>query len=220
MTNKVSISTLPFKFEELCNAFDKLKQAGADYAHCDIMDGEFVANKTYTPEDLSKIANQMPLPLDVHLMVNNPLQFVKIISNYAEFCTIHCELFNAEDDLLQAINIIKNERLKVGIAVDLMTPIEIIQPVLKYVDLVLVMSVKAGAGGQLFNPVALSKIEYLKNFKENNNLKFIIEVDGGINGQNAEMCVNAGADILVSGSYVASADDMKSAIDSLKFGKI
>ena len=219
MENKVSISTLPYRFDELPKIFNELKECGADFAHCDIMDGQFVENKTYTPMMLQDIKGLMPLPLDVHLMVNDPLQYLSTLKGVAYYYTIHCECFNDMNTLKDALVSIKKSGLKVGLAVDLQTNIKSIFEVLNIVDLVLIMTVKAGAGGQKFSESALDKVTKLNLFKRNNNLFFEIEVDGGINDKTAKMCVNAGADIVVSGSFISSSNDKKNTINSLKFDK-
>ena len=216
MPNKVSISTLPFKFEELPSISMVLKNYGVDFLHCDIMDGNFVENKTYTPQMLAELAEKINLPLDIHLMVNNPIQYIDILHKYAYFLTIHYEAFKDETELKNALIYMKNQNLKVGISIDLNTDVNEINTVLDIVDLVLVMSVKAGAGGQKFNSCAVNKIIELSNLRKDNNYKYLIEIDGGINNTNVEQCINAGADIIVSGSYVANANNTELAVQSLK----
>lgn len=215
MVNKVSISTLPFDFQNIPTEFEHLKALGVDYVHCDIMDGVFVENKTYTPAMLKDIAHQIPLPLDVHLMVQDPIKYVEVLKNVAHFFTFHCECFANSSELKNAILIVK-QYCKVGVAVDLYTDIQNILDVLPLVDLVLIMSVKAGAGGQEFNDSAIKKISTLNAIRQQKAYTYLIEVDGGINGDNAQNCVKAGADILVSGSYVARANQKDKAIQSLK----
>lgn len=215
MENKISISTLPYEYSDLPNEFIKLKSFGVDYAHCDIMDGKFVENITYTPEDLKAISNEMPLPLDVHLMVNNPLTYIETLKSCAYYFSFHCELFKDIEALKNAVYAVKKANLKVGLVVDLQTKVETIIPVLKDLDLVLIMSVKAGAGGQKFNAIALEKIAYLNKLRAENGYSFVIEVDGGINNENVQVCVKAGADIIVSGSFVAKSKDLATTIKSL-----
>ena len=216
MANKISISTLPFEFKDIPYKFEKLRELGVDYIHCDIMDGVFVPNKTYTPKMLSEIAGKINLPLDVHLMVENPLDYLEILSKCATYYTFHCECFNDKKELDNAINQVKNKGLKVGIAVDLNTEVTCIEAILNKIDLVLVMSVKAGAGGQKFDENSLEKIKYFDNYRKQYNLNYQIEVDGGINADNVAKCIQMGANIVVSGSYVAKAKDMQVAINSLR----
>ena len=219
MENKVSISTLPYEFETLPFKFKILKENGVEFAHCDIMDGKFVENKTYTPNMLREIKKEMPLPLDVHLMVNNPLDYIEILKDVAYYYTIHCECFKTENELIEAVKIVKNNGFKAGIAVDLYTDENVILKVLEEVDLVLIMTVKAGAGGQKFNETALKKVEHLNLIRAKNKLNFQIEVDGGINDTNVSECVKAGANIVVSGSFVAKSNDLNKTIKSLKVSK-
>lgn len=216
MENKVAISTLPFNFEELRIKSKLLKDSGTDFLHCDIMDGKFVENKTFMPDKLENLATASELPLDVHLMVVEPAQYFKYCKK-THSISIHCEVFDDLNECRNNIELIKNMGIKAGVAIDLNTPAEAIVPLLHIVDLVLVMSVKAGAGGQKFDASALEKIKLYHKIKKEKSLNFEIEVDGGINADNAQKCIQAGADILVSGSYVAKSTNAGFAIDSLKY---
>ncbi len=180
------------------------------------MDGKFVENTTFMPNELEHLSKISELPLDVHLMVVEPTKYLHFCK-MAHSVSIHCEVF---DDLIEcrtAIELIKNMGVKAGIAIDLYTPAETIIPLLSFVDLVLVMSVKAGAGGQKFNASALEKIKLYDSIRKEKSLNFEIEVDGGVNGDNAQKCVQAGANILVSGSYVANSVNFAVSINSLKY---
>jgi len=216
MENKVSISTLPFNLDEIQKKSSLLKEAGADFLHCDIMDGKFVKNTTFMPNELEHLATVSKLPLDVHLMVIEPTKYLHFCK-MAHMVSIHCEVFADVKECGDAIQSIKNMGIEAGVVIDLDTCAETIVPLLPIVDLVLVMSVKAGAGGQKFNTLALEKIKLYDSIRKEKNLNFEIEIDGGVNGDNAQKCVQAGADILVSGSYVANSTNFAVSINSLKY---
>ena len=215
MANKVAISTLPFEFNNLCDKFNELKDCGVDYVHCDIMDGHYVNNKTFTTKDLADICECFSLPLDVHFMALEPLKDIELLKNVA-YITIHYEIFKNNEELISATDYIKSLGFKAGICVDLNTDVAKIENLLSHIDLVLIMSVKAGAGGQAFNNSAVAKIKFCDEYRKKNTLNFKIEVDGGINDKNVEDCVLAGADIVVSGSFVANAIDKIKAVEMLK----
>ncbi len=216
MENKVAISTLPFVFESLGEQSNKLKRAGANFFHCDIMDGLFVPQKTYMPESIAELLKVSSLPLDVHLMIETPTEYLSLCA-CAYSVSIHCEVFDSTEDGIAALKVIKALGAKAGIAIDLYTPLEEVLDYVNVADYVLVMSVKAGKGGQVFDERALQKVRELVDYRTAKGLSFKIEIDGGINGQNAQICVDAGVDVLVSGSYVANSDDYSKSIASLKF---
>lgn len=216
MENKVAISTLPFAFESLGEQSSKLKLTGANFLHCDIMDGVFVSQKTYMPASVAQLLKMSSLPLDVHLMIETPTEYLPLCAG-AYSVSVHCEVFNLAEDGVGALKTIKTLGAKAGIAIDLYTPLEEVLAYVNVADYVLVMSVKAGKGGQVFDERALQKVRELVAYRTANGLSFKIEIDGGINGQNAQICVDAGVDVLVSGSYVANSDDYSKSIASLKF---
>ena len=185
------------------------------WIHFDVMDGHFVPNISFGPDIFKAFRHNSSLFMDVHLMVSDPVfigdMFVKA---GADGITFH---FEACDDIYACLDTIahfKNLHVKVGVSIKPGTSVEQIIPLLKYVDLVLVMSVEPGFGGQSFNPSALDKITELKEIR--NDRRYLIEVDGGINENTANLCRGAGADVLVAGSYVFKAENRQEAIDSLK----
>ena len=197
---QISPSILSADFSQLGNEIKRLEQGGADMIHVDVMDGHFVPNLTIGPPVIKTLRNCTNLPFDVHLMIN-PVH--KYIENYAQagadIITIHPE---STKNLKNSINHIKELGKKVGISLNPETKIEVIIKFLKEIDLVLIMSVYPGFGGQKFIPDVLSKIRKLKKIKLKENLKFDIEVDGGIDFNNSKLVIEAGANILVSGTTI------------------
>ena len=196
---KVSVSILSnsIKPQDIVKKLDNTK---SDYIHIDIMDGKFVQNKTWTFSEIKKITSYSHLPLDVHLMVNNP---EKYIEDYALLNTNDI-IFHYESvkDINKMINIVKSYGLKVGIAISPDTKIEVLFPYLKDIDIVLIMSVYPGESGQSFIDNSLEKIKMLKDEINNQQVKTLIEVDGGVNDETGLLCKEAGANILVSASFI------------------
>ncbi len=208
---KVSVSILSssIKPQDIVKKLDNTK---ADYIHVDIMDGKFVENKTWTISEVKKIVSYSKLPLDVHLMVENPSKYIE---DYAllntSYITFHYE---AVKDIDKMINEIKNYGLKVGIAINPETDEKVLYPYLSKIDQVLVMSVHPGKSGQSFIENTPNKIENLKQEIINQNAKTIISVDGGINDETGKICVDKGVDMLVSASYIHK--DIINNINTLK----
>ena len=197
---KISPSILSADFSQLGNEIKKLEQAGADLIHVDVMDGHFVPNLTIGPPVIKALRQYSTLPFDVHLMISPVHKYIKDYSDAgADIITIHPE---ATDNLISSINLIKKLNKKIGVSLNPDTSIDIIKKLLPSVDLVLVMSVYPGFGGQKFIPEVVNKIKELKSIKLKENLKFDIEVDGGIDFVNSKLVVNAGANILVSGTTI------------------
>ena len=213
---QISPSILSADFSQLGNEIKKLEQGGADLIHVDVMDGHFVPNLTIGPPVIKNLRKYTNLPFDVHLMIS-PVH--KYIENYAEagadIITIHPE---ATENLKESINLIKRLGKKVGVSLNPKTEIKTLIDEIDSVDLVLVMSVNPGFGGQKFMPEVLDKIKELKKIKEENQYHFDIEVDGGINFSNSKIVLEAGADILVSGTTVFKENDgdIKTNIEKLK----
>lgn len=209
MKVNVSILSSTIKPQDIVKELDK---TNADYIHIDIMDGKFVDNKTWTISEITKITKNSTLPLDVHLMVNNPSKYIE---DYAMLNTNDIIFhYEAVKDVSGMIDEIKNYGLKVGIAINPDTNVEEIYQYLDKVDLVLVMSVYPGKSGQSFIEESLDKIRKLKQEIQEKNLKTLISVDGGINDETGKLCKEAGVDILVSASYIHK--DIKNNIDILK----
>tara|TARA_B100000214_G_scaffold166556_1_gene119586 strand:+ start:415 stop:1074 length:660 start_codon:yes stop_codon:yes gene_type:complete len=197
---QISPSILSADFSKLGDEIVKLENGGADMIHVDVMDGHFVPNLTIGPPIIKSLRKYTKLPFDVHLMISPVHKYIK---NYADagadIITIHPE---ATDDLSESIELIKSLNKKIGVSLNPDTPIDKIKNILSKVDLILIMSVYPGFGGQKFMPEVLDKIKTLNKLKINNKFNFNIEVDGGINFENSKFVIDAGADILVSGTTI------------------
>jgi len=213
---KIAPSILSADFSQLGNEIKRLEEAGADMIHVDVMDGHFVPNLTIGPPVIKTLRNYTKLPFDVHLMIKPVHKYIK---NYAEagadIITIHPE---ATDNLKESIEHIKNFRKKVGVSLNPNTQIDVIKEFLTEINLVLIMSVHPGFGGQKFIPNIIDKIKELKIIKDKKNLNFDIEVDGGINFDNSKLVIDAGANILVSGTTIFKNNqgNIKKNIDTLR----
>jgi ribulose-phosphate 3-epimerase len=202
----------------LGNEIQNLERAKADLIHIDVMDGHFVPNITIGPEVINKLRKYTSLPFDVHLMISPVHNFIKKFADAgADIITIHPE---ATNDLVSSINKIKSFNKKVGISLNPETSVNKVLPVLNMIDLVLVMSVNPGFGGQKFMKETLEKVKILRKEIDTNKLKTLIEIDGGINFENARMAKKAGVDILVSGTTIfkENGGDLKKNIQLLKTG--
>lgn len=196
---KVSVSVLSNEIKPQ-DIVKKLDLSKPDYIHIDIMDGKFVSNKTWTTSEVKKFTSYSTLPLEVHLMVNNPSKYIE---DYALMNTsIIIFHYEAVKDINEMINKVKLYGLKVGIAINPETNINVLIPYLNMIDEVLIMSVHPGKSGQSFIEESLEKISTLKNIILESNYKTIISVDGGINNETGLLCKDAGADELVSASYI------------------
>lgn len=200
---------------DLCKTtqqLDEIENSKAKWLHIDIMDGHFVPNLSYGPGFVSQIRKASPLFLDVHIMVSDPHTYAPIfIDAGADLITFHIE---ACDDVAGLIKNIKEKGRKVGLSIKPKTDVSELWPYLNDIDLVLVMSVEPGFGGQSFMPESLDKIKAIREKIRENGLKTILEVDGGINEQTAELVVEAGADCLVAGSYIFN-KNIEEAVNSL-----
>ena len=216
MTKLLAPSLLSADFTDLRGQISLVESAGAGFIHCDVMDGRFVPNITFGSLIVEAARRVTELPLDVHLMIEDPqLHVDDFIQAGADFITVHEEAVVHLDRL---INRIKESGVKAGIAINPSTPVECLREVLEIVDLVLVMSVNPGFGGQKFIPNALKKIKKLAEIRRMNGYNFLIEVDGGVNLSNAAEIASAGCDVLVAGSAVFNAKDVRSTVS--KFNEI
>ena len=213
----VAVSTDPIKSYEEIVEYAKEMQDKADLLHCDVMDGKFVQSKTYDWAMVENLNQNTALMLDVHLMVDEPLQSIEnYIKAGANIVTLHYEAFKKKEDLVKAINLVKSMKTLVGLSIKPETSFKEIRLFCYNIDVLLVMSVEPGKSGQKFISDTFEKVKQIAKFRHDNNLNFKIEVDGGVNAENAKGLREAGVDILVSGSYVFGATDRKKAIESLK----
>ena len=213
---KIAPSILSADFSQLGNEIKRLEKAGADMIHVDVMDGHFVPNLTIGPPVIKALRKYSSLPFDVHLMISPVHEYIKNFADAgADIITIHPE---ATQNIEESIKLIKSLNKKVGLSLNPNTPINVINNFLDKINLVLIMSVYPGFGGQKFMPEVLKKIKDLDQIKKQKKINFDIEVDGGINFDNSKLVKEAGANILVSGTTIFKDNkgDIKKNIDILK----
>lgn len=214
---KVSPSILSADFTNLEKEIKKIEIGGADYLHFDVMDGHFVDNISFGIPVLKSIAKTTSLVKDVHIMISEPLRYAKrFIEAGADILTFHYEACKTTTEVHKIIDLIHENKALAGISIKPNTPVELITPFLSKLDLVLIMSVEPGFGGQKFMENALDKISFLRREIDENKYPTLIEVDGGINEVTGRACINAGVDILVAGSYVFNSENVSERIKSLK----
>jgi len=210
---KIAPSILSADFSKLGEEIIDVQNAGADYIHVDVMDGHFVPNITIGPLIVEAIRPVTHLPLDVHLMISQPDAYIPAFAQAgATIITVHQE---ACTHLHRTIHLIRENGVKSGVVINPATPAETIQPILSYVDLVLVMTVNPGFGGQTFIHETVSKISQLSQWREKNGYDFEIEVDGGVNVDTARICVEAGANVLVAGSAIFDQSNRAKALQDI-----
>ena len=213
---QISPSILSADFSQLGKEIKKLEDAGADMIHVDVMDGHFVPNLTIGPPVIKALKKNSLLPFDVHLMISPVHKYIESYASAgADIITIHPE---ATNDLLESINKIREFKKKVGVSLNPETKIEIIKEHLDQIDLILIMSVNPGFGGQKFMPEVLNKVKKLDEIRKNLKLNFVIEIDGGIDFENSKLAIESGVDILVSGTTIFKNNngDIKKNIDLLR----
>lgn len=211
---KISPSILSADFSRLGEEIENIEKAGADYIHLDVMDGSFVPNITIGNEVVKNLRKKTALPFDVHLMINNPDNHIKAFADAgSDIITIHAE---ASIHLDRSLDLIKSFGKKVGVSIVPSTHEDVLDYVLEKLDLILVMTVNPGFGGQKFLSSQLRKIENLRKKIDKIGKKIELEVDGGINEETSKMVTSAGADVLVSGSYIFGSGDYASAIKKLR----
>lgn len=210
----ISPSILSVNKNDYLRVFRLLEKNDISMIHLDIMDGKFVTNFTYDFNEVEIINKQTELKLDVHLMINDP---IKEIPNYilagSDMITFHIE---ATSLVKETIDLIKKHHLKCGVSIKPNTNVEVLNPYLKDLDLILIMSVEPGKGGQKFMDSAIDKIKYLKDIKDKHRFKYLIEVDGGINNITCQKVKEAGADICVVGTYLMNSENFEETLGELK----
>ena len=211
---KIAPSILSADFSKLGEEIIAVEKGGADYIHVDVMDGHFVPNITIGPLIVEAIRPITKLPLDVHLMIENPDQYIEAFAKAgADFITVHVE---ACRHLHRTVQNIKSFGIKAGVVLNPATPVESIQHIIGDIDMVLLMSVNPGFGGQKFIPEVLPKIRKVKEMAEQKGLDIEIEIDGGVNSETAKLCIEAGANVLVAGSAIYNEEDYAMAISQIR----
>lgn len=211
----VAPSVLSMDYSRMAEQLAEVERSGAKWLHFDVMDGHFVPNLTFGPDILRGFRKASNLFMDVHVMIDRPLFFAeKFLSAGADNYTFHYEAVHDEDELRRISGLVRSQGKSVGISIKPDTPADVLKPYLDLFDVFLVMSVEPGFGGQKFIPESLDKIRQLRLWLEEAGLNGHVEVDGGINATTGKLCVSAGADVLVAGSYVFG-NDIREAVRSL-----
>ncbi len=213
----IAPSILSADFTKLGEEIALVESLGAEYLHFDVMDGHFVPNISFGVPVLKSISKCHQMINDVHIMISEPKKYIeKFADAGADIITFHYEACEDQDEVQDVIDMIHSFGVKAGLSIKPNTPVEVIEPFLEDLELVLVMSVEPGFGGQSFIPEALDKISYLRKMIDLNGYLCLVEVDGGINEKTAKLCRDAGVDILVAGSYLFGNPDIKERMESLR----
>lgn len=218
MKNLISPSLLAADKSRLGEEIKLVESLGAEYIHWDVMDGKFVPNKSYTSAQVKEFAKCHKMVNDVHIMVVDPeVEGPEFVNAGADLVTFHIEAVDFDKAKIEAIiNDLHRRGSKAGLSLKPNTKVETVLPYLDKLELILVMSVEPGLGGQKFIPNALDKIKVLREYIDKHHLSCLIEVDGGVNGETGKLCREAGADILVAGSYLFGHDDIAERIKTLR----
>ena len=213
MKTIISPSILGGSFSNMEKIISSLDQSEAEYIHFDVMDGDFVPNLTFGPQFISNLRNQTKKVFDVHLMINRVGKFLDdYIKAGSDIITFHIEI---EENLSELISKIKDKNIKAGIAIKPKTPWEEIKSLLHSIDQVIIMTVEPGFGGQSFMDSQIDKIKNISNYIKENNLSVDIEIDGGVNYETGKICRDAGANILVAGSFLFKQENLLTATNEL-----
>ena len=213
----IAPSILAADFKILGQEIKKVEDAGATFLHFDVMDGHFVPNISFGIPVLKSISKCHNLVNDVHIMISEPKKYAtKFIEAGANYLTFHYEACKDDNEVQEVINLIHQNGAKAGLSIKPNTDVKVVDKSLKDLDMVLVMSVEPGFGGQCFMENSLDKIRYLREVIDQNNYHCLIEVDGGINFETAKLCKDAGVDVLVAGSYLFGHEDIKERLEGLE----
>lgn len=211
---RLAPSILSADFANLLDDVKKIERGGADYIHIDVMDGHFVPNISFGAPVMKCLNGKTSVPYDVHLMIENPDEYIEdFVTAQTEYITVHQE---ACRHLHRTIQSIKSKGIKAGVSINPATPVETLSCILEDVDLVLIMSVNPGFGGQKFIPLAVRKVKELAEIKRAKGYDFVIEIDGGVTLENAQMLAEAGVEMAVAGSAVFKADDVEETVRRFK----
>ena len=211
----IAPSLLSMDFTQTLKQLNEIKESQATWLHFDVMDGHFVPNLSFGPDICKQVRKHSDLFMDVHIMVSDPNYFSDVfIEAGADLITFHLEACQSEEEVLSIIKKIHDKGIKVGLTIKPATDVKDLLPFMDKIDLVLIMSVNPGYGGQNFIPSALDKIAFLRQYIDENKLSCLIEVDGGINAETAQWVLDAGVDVLVAGSYIFK-NDIKETINTL-----
>ena len=212
----ISPSVLGADFLHFETEIQKIKDAGLNWIHFDVMDGHFVKNISFGNLWLQRLSDNIDFVKDVHIMIENPLSMVRQFKDAgANYLTFHYEACSSDDEVFEVINRIHEDNMKAGLSIKPGTPVEVVFPFLKKLDVVLIMSVEPGRGGQKFIEASLDRITKLKKEINKQGVKTLISVDGGVNDVTAKECLKSGADILVVGQYLFGHDDFQERVERL-----